>query len=502
MNGVVGMASLLSETPLNTEQKEYNDTIITCGENLISVINDILDFSKIESGSMDIEQEDFDLRHCVEEIMDMFSQKTSAKGLALLYDIDYTLPTQIIGDSLRIKQVLINLISNAIKFTHNGEIFLKINLLSAKKDLIEIGFNVIDTGIGIPEDKISRLFKAFSQVDSSTTRKYGGTGLGLAISEKLVNLMGGEIKVESEFGEGSSFKFSIKSAISKKSLVSPVLINMSALEGKRVLIVDDNQTNLKILKLQLEQWKLVAITTSSGQEALSILANNESDFQLVITDMEMSKMNGIELAEALKILPKPLPIIMLSSIGESHKKHSELFSSVLIKPVKQHHLSKSILTALGQTENTPTAEVKIPNLLTEAFAQLYPFKILIAEDNPINQKLIERVLSKLGYTTEIVPNGRKALERVAEHDFDLVLMDMQMPEMDGLESTANIRKLQKLQPYIIAMTANALPEDKESCLKAGMNDYISKPLNLDELLKILEKAYGIIKAKQPLKSVL
>ncbi|MBC7915575.1 MAG: response regulator, partial [Pyrinomonadaceae bacterium] len=500
MNGVVGMASLLSETPLNPEQKEYNDTILTCGDNLITVINDILDFSKIESGSMDIEEEDFDLRHCIEEIMDLLSQKVTAKGIDLLYDIDYKMPTQIVGDSLRLKQVLINLINNAIKFTHHGEIFLKVELLATEKDSIQIGFKVKDSGIGIPEDKIGRLFKAFSQVDSSTTRKYGGTGLGLAISERLVHLMGGEISVESKFGEGSSFNFTVKSAVSKIAAIQQVSTNIAELAGKRILIVDDNKTNLKILQLQLEQWKLEVTAAASAKDALSRIESNSNDyFQLVLTDMEMPDTDGIGLAKAIKAIPYSLPVIMLSSIGdESRKNHPELFSSILTKPVKQHHLLRSIQAELNQVKEAPVAEVKAPTLLTEEFAKNFPLKMLITEDNPINQKLIERILLKLGYKTETADNGLKALNRIQQEAFDVILMDIQMPEMDGLEATTNIRNLppSQAQPYIIAMTANAMQEDREMCLKVGMDDYIAKPLKLDELLKVLEKAAGVVAKKE------
>lgn len=496
MNGVIGMASLLSETKLSAEQKEYNDTIMVCGENLITVINDILDFSKIESGSMDIEEEDFNLRQCIEEVMDLFSQKIVVKGIDLLYQINSDVPSQIIGDSLRIKQVLINLIGNAIKFTHQGEIFLQVSLVKADQNNIKIGFKVSDTGIGIPADKISRLFQAFSQVDSSTTRKYGGTGLGLAISERLVKLMGGEITVESIFGKGTSFNFTIKSKESKKPSIIPQLNNMGALEGRRVLIVDDNKTNLRILQIQLEEWKLVPVLALSANEALHIIEKSRTEnkpIELVITDMQMPDMDGIGLAQAINQSQYQIPVIMLSSIGdESKKKYPDLFSAILTKPVKQQLLSQSILNTLSPQTHNAFAEVKTKNVLSELFAEENPIKILVAEDNEINQKLIERILTKLGYQPTIVHNGLQVLEKLRDEFFELILMDIQMPEMDGLEATSRIRNLSIQQPYIAAMTANALPEDRENCMSVGMDNYIVKPFKLDELLVLLKNAKEVI----------
>jgi CheY-like chemotaxis protein len=485
------MASLLAETPLSPEQREYNETILTCGENLVTVINDILDFSKIESGSMEIEHEDFDLRQCIEDVMDLFAPKVAVKGLDLIYEIEPDIPSVIVGDSLRLRQVLINLINNAIKFTHEGEVFLKVFCLSqhTENKTIKLGFNVRDTGIGIPDDRLESLFKAFSQVDSSHTRKYGGTGLGLVISERLVTLMGGAVTVESKFGEGSSFNFSIEATISQKAQQVPLMNNISGLEGKQVLIVDDNKTNLRILQLQLEQWKLVSVPASSAQEGLSILQSGSNKIELVITDMQMPDMDGVEFAKAVKNSKQTLPVVMLSSIGdESKKKYPDLFSSILTKPIKQQQLLRSILIELSPQKTAALPEPKAATLLLDTFSKEYPLEILIAEDNPINQKLIERILLKLGYKTQLVENGLQAVEKVSTEVCNVVLMDIQMPEMDGLEAARNIRKLSKQQPYIVAMTANALPEDRDACMKAGMNDYISKPLKLDLLLEILKKA--------------
>ena len=496
MNGVIGMASLLAETQLNSEQREYAETIINCGDSLLNVINDILDFSKIESGKMDIEEEEFDLRQSIEEIMDMFSQKAAEQRLDLIYQIDFDLPHFVIGDSLRLKQVIINLINNAIKFTSKGEVFIKV-YLSQKidNDQLEIGFRVKDTGIGIPEDKLPTLFQAFSQVDSSTTRKYGGSGLGLIISERLVKLMGGNVWVESKLGEGSTFNFTIRTKASNKPYSELQLLpGIAQIEGKCILVVDDNKTNLVILKSQLEHWKLQTVTCTSAKEALSVLAE-DSRFNMVISDMAMPDMDGADLARAIRASNARLPIIMLSSIGDiTRKKYPGLFSAVLVKPVKQNQLLKSIYAELGERKEVvlPVAE-KPENVLDPEFANSHPLEILIAEDNPVNQMLIQRILVKLGYKTNMVQNGLEALKNVSENQYDVVLMDVQMPEMDGFESTNNIRKLGIPQPYIIAMTANALAEDREICLGKGMDNYISKPLKLEVLVTILKEAYAIRK---------
>jgi len=499
MNGVIGMASLLSETHLTAEQRDYNDTILTCGENLITVINDILDFSKIESGNMELEHEDFDLRSSVEEVMDLFSQKVAFKGIDLIYQIDLDVPVQIVGDNLRLKQILINLINNAIKFTQVGEVYLRIYLISkvAQSNNIVLGFQVNDTGIGIPKNKIGSLFSAFSQVDASTTRKYGGTGLGLAISQRLVRLMGGEIKVESRLGIGSTFIFSIQSLASTKKRILPHSLNISEIHGKRVLIVDDNHTNLKILQIQLEQWKLVTHLVSSAREALAFLNyENSETIDLVITDMQMPDMDGVELATAINAQRNPPPIIMLSSIGDETKKiYPDLFAFILTKPVKQQRLIKSLQIVFAPQKTNTILEDTPNGILSASFADDYPLNILIAEDNIINQKLIERILHKLGYKTDTASDGTQVLDAMVKKDYNVILMDVQMPEMDGLETTQAIRQMAIVQPYIIAMTANAMSKDRDECLKTGMNDYIAKPMRLAEIIKTLKNAANNIDVK-------
>jgi signal transduction histidine kinase/ligand-binding sensor domain-containing protein/DNA-binding response OmpR family regulator len=498
LNGIIGMTSLLEETELNEEQRNYTDTIHTCGEGLLTVINDILDFSKIESGNMELDIKDFDLRHCIEEVLDIFAERVAKSNIDLLYQIDWDVPMQIVGDNLRLRQVLLNLIGNAIKFTHKGEIFIRVYLAGTdSKGQIELGFQVKDTGIGIPADKIDKLFKAFSQVDSSTTRKYGGTGLGLVISDKLIKLMGGDISVRSEVNKGTIFTFTIKTEVSSIK-ISSLPFNLEILENKTVLVVDDNLTNLSIFKGQLEQWKMIPTLASSPHEALSYIRQNTS-FDIIITDMQMPEMDGIELALAIKKMVPKIPIMLLSSISDTfYKEHPDLFSAVLTKPAKQHILCRNIHNLLMSKER-PVVVEKIQGMaaqkLSVEFAAQYPMNILVAEDYIMNQKLALRVLSKLGYEADLAENGLEVLEAIKHKEYDMILMDVQMPEMDGLRATTLIREQLINQPVIIAMTANALQESRDECLRAGMDDYISKPINLEFLVAALERWGKLIKKK-------
>lgn len=487
MNGVIGMAALLSETQLNDQQREYANTITTCGESLLNVINDILDFSKIESGSMELEQEDFNLRACIEDVLDIFAPKASSLGLELIYKINDGIPAQIIGDELRLKQVLTNLVSNAMKFTQKGEIFIGVHkVFEDHAENLTLLFEVKDTGIGIASEKIHRLFKSFSQVDSTTTRKYGGTGLGLAISDKLVNLMKGIFKVESIEGKGSTFSFTIKTSTGSKAVKQSAQHNMMDLGQRKILIVDDNLTNLAILKSQLENWRLTPVAASAGSAGLKILSE-EKDIDLVITDMQMPDMDGLSMTKQIKEQYPLLPVIMLSSVGEDyHKPFSHLFVSIIHKPIRQHILSKHILNALEPRDNNITPNIT-ENKLSSNFAEKFPLEILVAEDNAINQKVILYTLKKLGYSPSIVENGSIAVAEVSQKKYDVVLMDMQMPVMDGLQATRFIRTNLKNQPVIIALTANTMQGDEEACLDAGMDDYIPKPVRMEDLTNKLEK---------------
>jgi signal transduction histidine kinase/CheY-like chemotaxis protein/ligand-binding sensor domain-containing protein len=487
MNGVIGMASLLSETSLTDEQREYNDTIRNCGESLLTVINDILDFSKIESGKMELEQISFEIRTCIEEVFDVFASKAANIGLDLIYHIDENVPTQIIGDSVRLRQILMNLVGNAIKFTPNGEIYVEVRLLSTNENqTVNLGFSVRDTGIGIPAEKMERLFKAFSQVDSSTTRKYGGTGLGLIICEKLVELMGGSIDVESEPGVGTTFHFTISASVNQQIESTQIQSSMRALAGKKILVVDDNFTYRNSLKKSLEQWQVKIAMAGSGSEALQIL-EVDSNFDLILTDMMMPELDGIQLAQRVRERYPHLPIILLSSLGGDSKNADNLFSSVLTKPVRQKALKQHLISQLDSKNGKIKKEADVTQNLSIEFSKKYPLRILIAEDNPVNQKLTARVLSKLGYGCDIVMNGVEVLDAIKQNKFDVILMDVQMPEMDGLEATRIIRQQYGLKPIIVAMTANAMQGDREECLRAGMDDYVSKPVKFDALISVLER---------------
>lgn len=503
MNGVIGMTALLAETKLDEDQQRFTQIIRTSSNNLLSIINNILDFSKLESGKTEIEQSAFDLYLCIEDVLDIFSIKVAEADIDLIYKIDNDVPGWIVGDSMHLKQVLINLVSNAVKFTSEGEIVIKVQMVGRRGDDIEIAFEVRDTGIGIEKDKQTGLFDAFIQVDSSTTRKYGGTGLGLAISKRLVKLMNGNIYVDSEPGKGSSFFFSIITKPVSEKGTSPLQLNIS---GKKLLIVDDNEQSREILKSQLESLNCITALAASGHEALKYLHEN-SDFDMVITDLKMPEKDGAELALEIKELYPQLPVILLSTMGEKRIKDQEkLFSSILTKPVKHQMLYKAISKGLSNddigNDNIIIKKEKTAYDLTNAFGLKYPLKILIAEDNAINQLLALTVLKNLGYDPDTANNGVLALEALEQEQYDLILMDIEMPEMDGIEATVRIRNSSiKIQPVIVALTANGMEDDRAFCIQAGMDDYLSKPFQLETMIKLLEKwANKILNNKEMLVS--
>lgn len=496
LNGVIGMTNLLLNTGLTAIQRDYAENIQASGENLISIINDILDLTKIDSGRMELESEAFELQVCIEDTLDLLAYKAIEKQLDLLYFIEHDVPAVLKGDVLRLRQILLNLVSNAIKFTGSGEIFISVQLLGQSADEVELKFQVKDTGIGIDPDKIAQMFEAFVQADSSTTRKYGGTGLGLAISKRLVNLMGGEIWAESEPGKGSEFFFTIKAKTSQ--VVKPRLRvkgNVVQLKDRRVLIVDDNQTNCQILKLHFESWGMKPVIADSGQAALSLL-ETEGAFHIAVLDYQMPGMDGVQLARKIRRMGRyeKLPLILLSSSGD-HEQHSAgLFDARLLKPVRIKGLFDEVLHIMTDIEKRRKMAEPQTNQIDVNLSQRLPLRILIAEDNLVNQKLAISLLNLMGYKVDAVLNGAEVLKIMNEKEYDIILMDLQMPELNGIEATIRIREIYppEKQPHIIAITANAMLGDREKCLEAGMVDYMSKPIKIFELQAALEK-WGALK---------
>lgn len=489
MNGVIGMTSLLLQSDLTASQRELVQTIETSGDNLLNIINEILDFSKIESGNMVLEENPFDLRSCIEDVLDLMVPKIFEKRLELIYFIDPKINAFIFGDGFRLRQVLLNLLGNAVKFTVSGEIFVQVTIHTQVDDMVILEFSVKDTGIGIPQDKIETLFTPFTQVDASTTRKYGGTGLGLAISSNLVMLMGGKIWVESTLGKYSDFKFTMRTYFIEPPVNKYKSVEkLQQLHEKRVLIVDDNSTNRRILQLQFNHWNIESEAVGSGAEALELLDNNKR-FDVAILDMQMPEMDGEMLAREIRkrTTKSELPLIMLTSIGYNKRSPEvqELFSFYVNKPVK-HSVLADILLSVFVEEHKEIDSREENELDLKAISAKYPFEILVAEDNFINQKLVRKLFEVLGYKTDLAANGYDAIDVLKRKSYDIIFMDVQMPEMDGYEATRIIKeRWGSKAPLIIAMTANAMQGDKEKCLLAGMNDYISKPLRLEDILRVL-----------------
>lgn len=494
MNAVIGMTDLLLDTPLSSDQKELVETIRTGGSALLEIINDILDFSKIESGKLDLEQAPFDLWTCVEESLDLLSARAAEKELELVYLIDERTPRTLVSDITRLRQILVNLLSNAIKFTHRGEVALLVDAKERQGESAEIHFAVRDTGIGIPSEKIGMLFQSFTQVDSSTTKLYGGTGLGLAISKRLTEMMGGRMWVESESGRGSTFHFTINVQTPETAPKNAILTSPD-LGGRRVMIVDDNEANRELLAQQTRQWGMLPVAVRSGRECLDKLRSGER-YSLVLIDLAMPEMDGLRLAHEIRRLvhAEELPLLLLSSIATTRKDllgqpGADLFAGILAKPIKSAQLHRQILKALCGPAPLPSPE---PLINAEpADATPPPLRLLLAEDNVINQKVALKILGKLGYQADIAGNGKEAIEALRKGWYDAVLMDVQMPEMDGMEATRHIRaEWPAGGPRIIAMTANAMQGDREACLAAGMDDYISKPVRAADLQAALDRIRG------------
>ncbi len=497
INGIMGMTELALDTELNQEQRDYLLMVKSSGESLLSVINDILDFSKVESGKLDLEEIEFNLASSIGETMKSLALRAHQKGLELAYDIDSEVPSNLVGDPGRLRQILVNLVGNAIKFTEHGEVLVEIDNHSLPDGRVELHFKVKDTGIGIPPEKHDLLFRPFSQADSSTTRKYGGTGLGLAISARLVGLMGGKMWVESEAGKGSTFHFTalFMPVVSKSDRPSAVL--QSELQGVRVLIVDDNETNRQILNGMAKGWGMrpsVAISGVAGLAAMVEAHIIRDPFRILLVDMCMPGMDGFEFVDEVgkDVRLDNVSILMLTSAGTSGEavRCRELgIAAYLLKPVLKADLLAAILAVLGQRREKTVASAPLVtrHSLRESTRK---FHILVAEDNAINQAVIMRVLVKMGHTAVLAQNGKEALARATSEKFDVVFMDVQMPEMDGLAATAAIREAEKATGThlpVVAMTAHAMKGDRERCLEAGMDGYVSKPLRFGDIEKALAR---------------
>ncbi|MFN8455281.1 MAG: response regulator [Anaerolineae bacterium] len=526
MNAVIGLTDLLLNSELTHEQRDFVETIRASGDALLAIINDILDFSKIEAGKLELENQPFDLRDCLEEALDLMAAKSGEKSLDLAYLIDDATPNTFLGDVTRLRQILVNLLSNAVKFTQQGEVVVKVsghrkNVIpeTGTSDSYELHFSVSDTGIGIPPEQLSRLFQSFSQGDASTTRRYGGTGLGLAISKRLSELMGGAIWAESEGvpGRGATFHFTIqvKAVPTQKRVYRRGIL--PELTGKQLLIVDDNATNRRILSHQVETWGMLPQAVPTGSEALEWLRRGDR-FDLAILDMQMPDMDGLTLALEIRRLekaridegqspissldstpssqnadtPAKLPLIMLTSIGQQSSQLviEEIgFAAFLHKPIKQMQLYNVLMNiAAEQPGWGKLRKVQLP-ADRQPVAERHPLRILLADDNLINQKVALLLLNQLGYEADIANNGLEALEALNRQTYDVVLMDIQMPEMDGLEASRRICQTwpPNQRPRIIAVTAHAMSGDHERCLEAGMDDYLAKPIRLEELAKALSQ---------------
>lgn len=507
MNAIIGMSNLMMETNLDAEQRDYADTIRNSSEALLSIINDILDFSKIEADRLELENQTLGLRECIESALDLLAMRAAEKGLDFGYVFDPQTPETILGDVTRLRQIIVNLLTNAIKFTEKGEVVLMVDSRAPRNPdagKVELHFSVRDTGIGVPEDRMDRLFQSFSQVDASTTRRYGGTGLGLAISKRLSEMMGGRMWVESELGKGSTFHFTIQTQVADSPSHAFLDEVQPLLQDKKVLIVDDNATNRLIISRQVESWMMAPFATDSPFEALDWIHKGKQ-FDVAILDMQMPGMDGMSLATQIRQITPPksqFPLIMLTSLGRRDvREENEMFTAFLTKPIKPSALFEVLVSLFsGQTIHISPRQAKEKGQLDEQMGSKWPLQILLAEDNATNQKLALKMLGRVGYQADVVSNGLEALNALTQKMYDVVLMDVQMPELDGLETTRRLRKElpPSRQPQIIAMTANAMQGDREMCLAAGMDEYISKPIRIQDLVEALANSRPI-NSRKPIK---
>ncbi|MCP4350589.1 MAG: response regulator [Desulfobacterales bacterium] len=498
MNGVIGMTGLLLNTELSDVQREYAETIRISGETLLTIINDILDFSKIESGKMNLEEHPFEILPCIEETCELLASKAAEKGIEMICHIEPDLPCFINGDVTRLRQILFNLVGNALKFTKSGEILISVSQVEKESnDMIQ--FAVKDTGIGIPSDKIDRLFESFSQFDASTTRKYGGTGLGLAICSRLVSLMGGDIWAESAPGKGSTFFFTVCKKTAEQPVPEYSKTNIPEFAGKRVLIIDSNQSNCQALSMKCREWGLTSCMFSSGSEALETIKQGQS-FDLAVLDMTMPEMDDMA-KELQDHSSEKLPMIFLNTVNWSLKNSQNndvnfpgVEITVLVKPAKTFQLYKAIFKSIAPHALAGrTVELSSAPRIDSQMGIRHPLRILMAEDNPVNQMVVVGILKKMGYSPDMAGNGKEALEAFKRQPYDVILMDIMMPEMDGTEAAMCIRRdwPEDQQPRIIALTADALCGSRENYLDMGMDDYVSKPVKIGELAKALIKSRAL-----------
>jgi signal transduction histidine kinase/CheY-like chemotaxis protein len=481
MNGVIGMTTLLLDSALTRVQREWVEVIRSSGDGLLTIINDILDFSKIEAGKLELDLNPFDPQSCIEDTLELVAPEAFEKGLQLTYQLETPLPPEVVSDITRVRQILFNLLSNAIKFTNAGDVTAYAGAVAMGPNLVELRFSVVDTGIGIPQERRDRLFQSFSQVDASTTRKYGGSGLGLAISRRLVELLGGRIWVESEPGRGSRFTFTIVTSTPTIPTAKPrpaALADAVAQSPlQRVLIVADHAGTRKALERQITIWGLAAIAPDTSAEALLLAAGSER-FDVALVDLQLSGIGGNAFARELRKVRERLPIVGLSTPG--HDDRHGGFAALVTKPVKASRLYDAMIAALPHADRRaePRADTSVWRL-----ADRHPLRVLVAEDNVVNQKVVMAMLSHLGYRADLVANGLEAVEAVRRVAYDVVFMDLQMPELDGVGATREIlaEHVRDRRPRIVALTANAYDEDREACLAAGMDDYVSKPLKTETL---------------------